>query len=389
MTPGFLIVIVAAFVVLSVALTLVYTLEYEDKGTCGQIEYIRSETRRFPILKEPIITGTGNFKNVIYYCPLNPPATFQQMIAIDSESKGIIAASNSFLTDPYFVNTYDEAYENRYGMYKGLAKTYEHLKCQGTKEVVEYVKDRVIMVSNSFTGTNSGHDLGNLFASLLYIRENKLQEHTIGVQELGFKFPRILELLELFHKNIKTFDFETAYHCNSMDFVTVDPRFIITEYKKPNVVQLVQEIKEKAQFYMSSQGSKTPKNAKVILIKQKHNTSVRTHDSFSGATFLSKMNDAGWIVLNPEFDDMRYMICLLMHASHIIVSFGAIQWTHMLFFNPNAKITFFQVGGEVAYQPVAEMKHFSRVLINDTRLDNASNKNLFATLNPEEKILAK
>ncbi len=378
-----LVFILVAIALFSTCLALVYTLDYEDKGTCGQIEYQPRETRRFDVLKQPLVTGTGNFENVIYYCPKNLPGTFQQMIAINSESQAIIAASNSFLTDPFFVNSYDEAYENRYGMFKGLSHSYETVK---TKQVDEIIDERVVMVSNSFTGTNSGHDLGTLLSSLLYIKEHKLEDHILGVQELGFKFPRILELLELFHTKWKTFDFDTTYKCNSMDFITVDPRFIVTEYKKPRVIELVQDIKTKAQFYMISQGSLPPKNAKVILIKQKHNTSVRTHDSFSGATFLSQMNDNGWIVLNPEFDDMRYIVCLLMYASRIIVSFGAIQWTHMLFFNPDAKVTFLQVGGETAYPPVAEMKNFSRILITDTQLDNPTNKNLFATLNPEEKI---
>ncbi len=341
------------------------------------------QKKRFPIFYEALITSSRNFKDVLYYCPTRIPTTFQQMLAIKRESKAIIAASNSFLIDEQFKHGYDEAYENQYGIYKGLMACYEKICSVVIPQ--ERINDRIVMISNSFTGTNSGHDLGTLLASILYIRENNLEDHILGIQELGFKFPRILEILELFFTKWKVFDFEITYHCDSIDFIVVPPRFIVNEYKNPIVVSLIEEIKQKSQFYMSQQGTSTPKNAKIVLIKQKHHTNVRTHDSFEGAEFLAAMNVEGWIVLNPEFDDMRYIICLLMHASHIIVSYGAVMWTHMLFFNPNAKITFFQVGGETAYEPVLEMKYVSTVVVSDTHLDHAPNNHLLGLLNGKSK----
>ncbi len=328
------------------------------------------------IFQKPMVYGSSNFKNVLYYCPPRIQSTFQQMIAIESSSKNIIAASNSFLTDRH----HDDWYEKQYGMYRGLLVAYDFVVTKD-KSHGEHIQDRIVMISNSFTGTNSGHDLGTLLASLLYIRNNELQNCTFGVHELGFKFPRILEILELFYTKWKVFGCELVYFCESMDFVTVDPRFIVIQYKDPHVISLIQEIKHKSHYYMISQGSSPPKNAKIVLIKQRHNTNIRNHDSFYGANFLASMGNAGWIILNPEFDDMRYMISILAYASHIVLSYGAIQWTHMLFFNPDAKITFFEVGGEVAYQPVAEMKNFSPMCITDTNLDSTSNSHLFGELN--------
>ncbi len=333
--------------------------------------------KKFEILQKPQISRSGNFQDVVYYCPQNLPKTFQQMIAIDKTTEEIISASNSFLTDDLFIHTYDEPYEQRYGMYGGLLKSYEMVR---TKPIDIHIEQRTVMVSNSFTGTNSGHDLGTLLATLIYIRENKLEDVQLGIQELGFKFPRILEVLELFYTNWLILGFDTVYHFDSIDFVIVSPIFIIQKYKEPAVINLVNEIKIKSEFYMISQGSSPPKNSKIILLKQIHNTSVRTHDAFYGVKFFAEMNEKGWIILNPEFDDMRYMIWLLSQASSILVSFGAIMWTHMLFFNPNAKIIHLQIGDEKAYPPVLEMSGYSRILMETSDLDDVQNKDLIAKI---------
>lgn len=333
--------------------------------------------RRFAITLQPTIKKTGNFQNVLYYCPKNLPKTFQQMIAIKKNSKEVIAASNSFLTDALFVNSYNEEYEKRYGVYGGLMNTYALVKSLPIQKTIE---DRTIMMSNSFTGTNSGHDLGTLFASLIYIDKNNLGKYQLGIQELAFKFPRILEILELFYTNWIILDFETTYEFKSVDFIEVSPRFIIDEYKTNEVKSIVSKIKQKSEFYMISQGALPPKNTKILLLKQTQNTSARTHDAFCGVHFFAAANEQGWIILNPEFDDMRYMICLLSTASHIMVSFGSIMWTHMLFFNPEAKVIHLQVGNETAYNPVAEMKYFSRILITDTNLDGDTNRNILTKI---------
>ena len=340
--------------------------------------FFGSNNQRFAITKEPTIIKSGNFQNVIYYCPKIAPRTFQQMIAIESDSKKIIASSNSYLTDKPLIHSFNHEYEKRYGVYGGLLNAYEIVK---TKPIDEHIVDRTIMISNSFTGTNSGHDLGTLLSSLIYIEKNGLQQYQSGIQELAFKFPRILEILELFTTNWIIIEFEKSYYFKSVDFLEVSPRFIVEEYKKPEVISLIEKIKMKSKFYMISQGGLPPINTKIILLKQSQNTSARTHDAFHGAHFFTRMNDEEWIILNPEFNDMRYMICLLSTASRIVISFGAIMWTHMLFFNPEAKVIHLQIDTEIAYKPVSEMKYFSRILMHNLDLDSPANKDLISKIN--------
>ncbi len=335
---------------------------------------------RFEILKKPQIVKSGNFSNINYYCPIIKPKTFQQMIAIQAETKEIIAASNSFLTDEIFIGPLhkgNEEYEKTYGIFGGLLHSFQLVQ---EKPIQEIIKERIIMVSNSFTGTNSGHDLGTLLATLLYIRENKLDEHKLGIQELAFKFPRILEILELFYcnNNWNIFQSDVLYHFDSVDFIIVSSVFVVSQYKKPKVKELIEEIKTKSFFNMIEQGANPPKGAKIILLKRTHNTNTRSHDAFQGAEFFAQMNEDGWIVLNPEYDDMRYMISLLATASKILVSYGAIMWTHMLFFNRDATIIHLEVDGEIAYAPLQTefSKNLKKLIITDTHLDHDVNKDL-------------
>ncbi len=384
----FVVICLFFLIILGIILALVFTLDHQtpfEPTIMNENDFLALQNsidnipKTFEIMKFPMILRSGNFTNVLYYCPKIKAKTFQQMIAIENETKDIIAGSNSFLTDELFTQSYNEIYEKTYGVYGGLLTSYETIQKQ---PIAESIKDRIIMISNSFTGTNSGHDLGTLLATLIYIQENNLMQYQLGIQELGFKFPRILEILQLFYdNNWKVFDSDIVYHFDSIDFITVSPRFVIDEYKNNKTIQLIEEIKERSEFYMISQGCSPPHQSRILLIKQVHNTSARTHDAFDGAAFLAQMNEAGWIILNPEFDDMRYMICVLSHASHIVVSYGAIMWTHQLFFNPEANITHLQIGDEIAYDPVLNMKHFNKILITDTYLDSDTNKNLFPVLN--------
>ncbi len=379
--------IVVFLIVLGIILIIItlgcYFSRSETTTTAIDIELENKQnSERFEILNKPMLMKSGNFHDVIYYCPPIKPKTFQQMIAVQTETKEIIAASNSFLTDEIFVGPVhkaNEEYEKTYGIYGGLMQSFQLVQ---EKPIQENIKERTIMVSNSFTGTNSGHDLGTLLATLLYIKENQLDEHKLGIQELGFKFPRILEILELFYSDgWQIFESDVLYHFDSVDFIVVSPVFIIREYKKPKVIELIEEIKTKSNFYLIEQGVNPPKGAKIILLKRTHNTSARTHDAFQGAEFFAQMNEDGWIVLNPEYDDMRYMISLLATASKILVSYGAIMWTHMLFFNRDAIIIHLEVGGEIAYDPCKELPFFNKIIITDTHLDHDVNKGLIEKIN--------
>ncbi len=350
----------------------------------NEVPLILREDLNLSSLKE-----TGIFVDVLYYVPNIPAGTFQQMLAINKNFE-LIAASNSYLTDiwsDYLLQDKDQAkkqqalqYESKYGIYAGIYKVFEKLI---TSKPEICIRDEIVVLANAFDGINAGHALGNLIMVLLYVHEHGLGYLKIAVQELSYKFPRILELLELYYpfRNWMIFNFDIVYNLKSAHFIRVDPRFIIQEFDNPKVKSLIKDMLFRAELRLAREGGSAPKNSKVLLIKQAHNSNVRKHDAFYGARFLHLMESNGWIIINPEIDNMWYIILLLNSASKIVVSYGAIMWSHMQFFNPEAFIIHLQIGNELAYEPVLLMKNFQKIIMPNVDLDSDENKNLFRFIN--------
>ncbi len=371
--------VLIGFIILSVVLICVTPSSVQEEVSTAVIESVKATEAEpkapgFEILDLPHIDGSAFFSDVLYRCPTCPPKTFQRMLAIQMPTLQIITASNSYMTDKTCWYNYD--YERAYGVYSGMLNTYNTLIQNVTPNV--HIENDVLMVSNSFSGTNSGHDLGTLMSILLSAKQMH-GDVQVAVQEHAFPFPRILEILELFYERSAwlVLEFNTTYHFACVAFQEMDINFVITCHLHEDGVQLIQEIKTKSYFRCAQEGLSVPKGAKVILIKQIHQTSARTHDAFYGQKFLYFMEMEGWVIINPEFDDMRYIICLLSQASRIVVSYGAIMWTHMLFFNADAHVVHLQVGGEVAYAPVLGMKNFHQIQMSSTDLDSDVNQDLY------------
>lgn len=359
---GFFCILSVAIIIICLIIFIPAESESPDVSSFEQRKRILNE-----VMKQKVIKGSKFFSDVIYYCPQVPPRNFQRMLAIKKETQEIIASSNSYMTDN-FQN--DENYEKLYGVYEGLMSTFIILKNLKITDV--QIEEKVIMFSNSFTGTNSGHDLGTLCATLIFAKD--FPETRICVQELGFKYPRILEILELFYSKDKWHVVETekSYYFKEIAFVEVDPCFIVIEFKNPEVVQIFQDIIFRSFFWLSNLGITSVKNQKLLLLKQAKHNSVRSGDAFYGAKTLHELQMNDWIILNPELDDMRYMICAFSQASKIAVSYGAIMWTHMPFFNPEASIIYVRIkDGFEAYQPVLDMKNYKELTMSSTNLDES------------------
>ncbi len=381
----FLWILVLGLVVLFVV--LMSTLIHPTSTSTTSANQNETKNDPFRILDEDMLQGSGEYKDVLYHCPSIPSGTFQQMVALHRPSNTLIAGSNSYLSDEVWITTRNrrltQEYEQKYNIYNGMHKAYQYVKLQNshsnTQNII-HIEHPIVVFANSFDGVNSGHALGNLMATLLYIQHHQLHLPPLraGIQELAFKFPRILEILELFHDRSLWYTFQTQeiYHMDVAHFVVTDPRFIVQEYQNPEVTNLVEDILFRSELRLASEGCIVPHGAKILLLKQVQNTSLRVHDAFYGAAFLAKMNENGWIIINPELDSMWYIISLLHHASHIVCSFGSIMWTHMLFFNPDANITHLQIGEERAYPPVQDMTFFKSIVLTETNLDHPLNEKL-------------
>jgi hypothetical protein len=335
----------------------------------------------FPILMKPIDSGSGLFQDAIYYCPNPKQNTFQHMIAL-TQYGTCIGASNSYLTDTWLINAYGNEhsihYENLYGMYTALEQSYIYANQSNNPRV--HIPETIVMASNAFCGKNSGHSLGNILNTILYIREKELNNFKIGI--LKGSYPRILEVLELFYPKEQWFwiEYETIYRFQNIHFIQVHPGYLQIERKSPILMSLIHEIRELSHRTWVSKGYRYPNHSKILLLKWKHNASMRSYNCVEGPHFIQQARNENWIIIDPDKNNMHWIICILSHADKIVVSQGAISWTHMLFFHLKAKIIHLKSHDEPIYETISEFPLFHIVPIQNTNLDAVENKFLLKKL---------
>jgi hypothetical protein len=286
------------------------------------------------------------------------------MLAV-TQDRRIIANSNTFVSDPIY---FAQGYEARYGMMQGLATTFKEITRRIDVSSSE-LSHRVVLMANTFSGTNSGHDLGIKLSILsamskLGILANRARDYDAGTKLMlctdDLKFPRVMELVELFvpHYAWVVVEEEQLYRVSEMLVVDVNNVNIIAE---PNngLAGIVDEIVVRSAFYLIGRGVRLEslEGRSVILIKQRKHTSIRVEDAFYGNEFMQHAESLGWIIIDPETLDMRYIVHLLSYAQRIVVSYGAIMWTHMAFFNQEATVKYLQCDPNAKpYFPVASHK---------------------------------
>ncbi len=311
-------------------------------------------------------------EHVRWYCPTLRDKSFHRMLALDA-NQAIIANSNTFVSDPIY---FAPGYEAKYGMMRGLSQTYQTMvKSWGLEH--EVVAGHVVLVANTFSGTNSGHDLG---IKLIILRTmlglgllDSPQSPRLFLFLDDLKFPRVMELVELFVPRDHWFvaEEERGYLLDQVLVVDVNNVNVLAECDN-GLNGIIDEIGIRCAFFLLDKGIdlRPLEYRSVVLIKQRKHTSIRAEDAFYGNDFMQKAEQAGWFVVDPESLDMRYIVYLLLHASRILVSFGAIMWTHMSFFNPEAKVKYLQIDkNATAYIPVSTHRNYSVHQVDSVELD--------------------
>jgi hypothetical protein len=318
------------------------------------------------------------YQNVFWYCPTLVQKSFHRMLAV-TQDRRIIANSNTFVSDPIY---FAQGYEARYGMMQGLATTFKEITRRIDVSSSE-LSHRVVLMANTFSGTNSGHDLGIKLSILsamskLGILANRARDYDAGTKLMlctdDLKFPRVMELVELFvpHYAWVVVEEEQLYRVSEMLVVDVNNVNIIAE---PNngLAGIVDEIVVRSAFYLIGRGVRLEslEGRSVILIKQRKHTSIRVEDAFYGNEFMQHAESLGWIIIDPETLDMRYIVHLLSYAQRIVVSYGAIMWTHMAFFNQEATVKYLQCDPNAKpYFPVASHKRLLVHCVSSVELDD-------------------
>jgi len=207
------------------------------------------------------------------------------------------------------------------------------------------IEDKCILLNNSFSTGNAGHDLFctlntlmkyKNFIDLKFILFNEITTNNSKIIKLFINDSQIIKINEKQIYNFKKqiFNYENSCHNPSLEYIN-----IIDETK--------QKIINKIESELSKDEIENLKNKKIIIIKNKTmNLIVRNEDCFEANILFNFLKDDNWYVCNPETDNFYEMAYMFLHASIIITADRGISCANQIFYNLNAKIIGFQLNTE-------------------------------------------
>jgi hypothetical protein len=283
--------------------------------------------------KFPSINNTvTRYTDVLLSFPYYGPNTFHSNLAIDYNTKKYIINSTSFIEDPMYGT---KSFDMTYKVYSRINLNYHALttKSKNDPDVIN-ITEECMLFANSFSGSNSGHDLSIIINALNYYIKNKLT-CKILVHKESLKIPRNLEFIQLFIDKSKfifiendKYYFINNLHIEKPEFFAILKHKHIIEDAKKLIVERFFDIND---F----------KNKKIALIKHKGQKNVvRGGNCYYGDKFFDKLKANGWIILNPETMNIYKIAAYCMFAEKILLSGGAITYTHMIYMNDTPKIYF-------------------------------------------------
>ena len=205
------------------------------------------------------------------------------------------------------------------------------------------IEDKCILLHNSFSAGNAGHDLFCIlntfmkykdYKDLKYILFDEINNNNnIQIIKLFINESQIIKINEKYIYNFKKqiFNYENSNHNPALDYIN-----IINEIKN-NIIN-------KYETEISKDELEKLKHKKIIIIK---NTTmkliVRNEDCFIADILFNYLKENDWYICNPETDNFLNMTYMLLHASIIVTADRGISCANQIFYNLNAKLIGFQI----------------------------------------------
>lgn len=289
------------------------------------------------------VSPDHQYTNVLLSCPVYHQNKWQGILALQtfpqSSPYKIIINSNSFYWD-------NKGWQHQNGfhqIYDRMIYNYHHM-CNFNREKYCHIHEECLLLGNTFTGVNSGHDLSVIMDTVNYYRKHSKQIQKIVILKSAHWFPNNLILLRLLlaedANKLLEIEWNDVYYFDKIHIIKAD---IIN---LPKHTYLIDELRKKILDAASPTGW-TP-NQNVALLKTHRNKNVVTVKNQLTCekllTELQKRTD--WVIADPELQDILVLCATLMHAKQIVFSHGSILYTHMIFFNPKAKLQYVSVSGD-------------------------------------------
>lgn len=258
---------------------------------------------------------------------------FHSLLAIDSK-KEIILNSNSFFTDPNFVeNTYTgrKEYDNNHTIFTRLAMTYAHLQGEAPSVIIE---EPMFMLLNPFSAVNFGHDL-SILLDRIKLYKRMMTDMPVIVGDIMNSIPRSLEICKVLLPDTK------FYYLPSNTVVKFKNTIIPTNtvfdiLKNPDLIQ------EIIRIYNTGTIDQKYLNRKIFIVKNNENNNIISKYNVFNCmnTVQILISHYDYVYINPEKMPMNEIVLYLTNAKKIITSFGSISYGNAIFFNKSAEIIY-------------------------------------------------
>lgn len=340
--------------------------KYIIDGECDIIKY----KSKYPSTDNSI----DFYNNILLTCFYHRENSFHSILAVDKDSEKYVTNSNSYIEDHMYNN---KSYDDTYKIYTRLNVTYDLLMKKKISDTdIINILDECILFANPFSGVNSGHDLSIVLNAIQYYITKSLTCKVI-VHTESLKIPRILEMIDLWIPKSKLLfiDYDKYYYLKSVHMPKQEYFHIFKH------VPLINNMKSLIldRFYDPDEF----KNKKIVLIKNKSNVNVvRSGNCYYCQNLFKSLENTGWIIINPEKMSMYKIAMYIMYAKKIILSGGAITYTHIIYMNDKLSDIYFIGRPSMGDYIYCGLKH-KYIQVDDINLDNLQGT-LLETVNNTE-----
>lgn len=285
--------------------------------------------------------GPTVYSEALLCCPLYHENNWHSILAITSheDPNRVIASSNSFYWEDR--NGAFHLQNKRHRIFDRLVYTYHRMRnYPAAKQIV--VHEEALLVANSFTSVNSGHDLSIILDMVAYYRAHAASIAKIVILKAAHWIPNNYVLMRLLlgpQGCAKLFEIEwnSVYRFVRIHIPTAS---IIHMTKHPTLCEELRQLVLK-----NAPVTSFKKGVNVVLLKTHRDKNViSVNNQLVCERLLKRLESVGWLVVNPEQANILTLCATLMHANIILFSYGSILYTHMIFFNPSAKLKWIAVG---------------------------------------------
>lgn len=254
--------------------------------------------------------------------------SFNPIIAVKDGT--IIVHSNSYVSRKEIENLYfQDSYESYYKIYDNIYKNFKNI-INSTESTV--ITDKCFYLSNAFIDSNIGHALSAIF----YIFSNYKIDNNIKVVIPENTLESIKKILLIFINQDQIFQLKenVTYKFENI-FLPEMPLSSIM-----SIEQHTEPIKKIIDWVKAFNFGETYLNKKVFLVKH-NNLNKRGHFGYDITDDIRKyLESKDVLIIKPEDICVYKLIFMLLNASMIFTSGGAVSYAHMIFFNKDAKLFF-------------------------------------------------